>query len=199
MPAGSFKERRRRFGLPAKVDLNRNIKPENLFPRKPQFGVATAEQVHVSAHRDRIATAIAAAVGDATARALAYETRINDCYFYPNSAWLTPFPGGSYKFEDNGGAVNLNAKAMFFFYATGVTPAMTEKMVGEGSQYAGAFVDAKGNPLDGSKTYSVHMPPNIPAKDFWSYTSETFRHVRSSSPIGSKTDIQIRVLKGRLI
>jgi hypothetical protein len=83
---------------------------------------------------------------------------------------LTPFSGGSYKFEDNGGAVELNAKAMFFFYATGVTPAMTEKMVGEDSQYAGAFVDAKGNPLDGSKTYSVHMPPNIPAKHFWSYT-----------------------------
>jgi hypothetical protein len=61
---------------------------------------------------------------------------------------------------------NLNAKAMFFFYATGVTPAMTEKMVGEGLQYGGAFVDAKGNPLDGSKTYSVHMPPNIPAKGF---------------------------------
>jgi hypothetical protein len=112
----------------------------------------------------------AAAVGDATARALAYETRIKDCYFYPNSAWLTPFPGGSYKFEDNGGAVNLSAKAMFFFYATGVTPAMTEKMVGEGSQYAAAFVDAKGNPLDGSKTYSIHMPPNIPAKNFWSFT-----------------------------
>jgi hypothetical protein len=90
--------------------------------------------------------------------------------FYPNSAWLTPFPGGSYKFEDNGGAVNLNAKAMFFFYATGVTPAMTEKMVGEGSQYAAAFVDAKGAPLDGSKTYEVHMPPNIPAKAFWSFT-----------------------------
>jgi hypothetical protein len=83
---------------------------------------------------------------------------------------LTTFPGGSYKFEDNGGAVELNAKAKFFFYATGVTPAMTEKMVGKGSQYAGAFVDANGNPLDGSKTYSVHMPPNVPAKDFWSYT-----------------------------
>jgi hypothetical protein len=111
----------------------------------------------------------AAAVGDATARSLAYETRIKDAYFYPNSAWVTPFPGGSYKFEENG-AVNLNAKAMFFFYATGITPAMTEKMVGEGSQYAAAFVDAKGNPLDGSKTYKVHMPPNIPAKNFWSFT-----------------------------
>ena len=59
---------------------------------------------------------------------------------------------------------------MFLFYVTGVTPAMTEKMVGEGSQYAGAFVDAKGNTLDGSKMYTVHMPPNIPAKAFWSFT-----------------------------
>jgi hypothetical protein len=111
----------------------------------------------------------AAAVGDATARTLAYDTRIKDAYLYPNSAWMTLFPSGSYKFEENG-AVNLNAKAMFFFYATGITPAMTEKMVGEGSQYAGAFVDAKGNPLDGSKTYKLHMPSNIPAKAFWSFT-----------------------------
>jgi hypothetical protein len=111
----------------------------------------------------------AAAVGDATARSVTYRTRMKDAYFYPNSAWVTPFIGGSYKFEQDG-AVNLDAKNMFFFYATGVTPAMTMKMVGEGSQYAGAFVDAKGNPLDGSKTYRLHMPPNIPAKDFWSFT-----------------------------
>lgn len=59
---------------------------------------------------------------------------------------------------------------MFFFYATGITPAMTQKMVGQGSQYAAAFVDAKGVPLNGGKTYKLHMPPNIPAKDFWSFT-----------------------------
>jgi hypothetical protein len=111
----------------------------------------------------------AAALGDATARSLTYKSRIKEAYFYANSAWVTPFIGGSYKFEENG-AVDLAAKAMFFFYATGVTPAMTMKMVGQGSQYAGAFVDSKGNPLDGSKTYSLHMPPNIPAKDFWSIT-----------------------------
>ena len=91
--------------------------------------------------------------------------RIKDAYFYPNSAWLTPFIGGSYKFEQNG-VVNLDEKALFFFYATGVTPAMTEKMVGQGSQYAGAFVDAKGNPLDGSKTYRLHMPPQYSCQGF---------------------------------
>jgi hypothetical protein len=37
-------------------------------------------------------------------------------------------------------------------------------------------VDAKGDPLDGGKTYKVHLPPNIPAKQFWSfvlYSSQT--------------------------
>jgi hypothetical protein len=56
-----------------------------------------------------------------------------------------------------------------FYYATGITPAMAAKMVGVGSQYAGAFVDSTGKPLDGSKTYKVHLPPNIPAKTFWSF------------------------------
>ncbi|PWB80782.1 MAG: hypothetical protein C3F08_03540, partial [Candidatus Methylomirabilota bacterium] len=51
----------------------------------------------------------------------------------------------------------------------GITPAMAAKMVGVGSAYGGAFVDSEGKPLDGSKTYKIHLPPNIPAKNFWSF------------------------------
>lgn len=36
---------------------------------------------------------------------------------------------------------------------------MALKMVGIGSQYAAAFVDSRGTPLDGSKTYKIHLPP----------------------------------------
>jgi hypothetical protein len=46
---------------------------------------------------------------------------------------------------------------------------MVRKMVGLGSQYAFAFTDSDGKPLDGGKTYRVHLPPNIPGKDFWSF------------------------------
>ncbi len=112
----------------------------------------------------------AAEVGDITARALAYKSRMPEAYFYENSAWNTPFIGGSYEFLKQKGVRNLDARSYFFFYATGITPAMAEKMVGKGSQYAVASVDANGDPLDGSKNYTVHLPPNIPAKNFWSFT-----------------------------
>ena len=33
-----------------------------------------------------------------------------------------------------------------------------------------ASIDAAMLALDGSKTYKIHLPPNVPAKDFWSFT-----------------------------
>lgn len=111
----------------------------------------------------------AAAVGNATARAILFKSRIKEAYLFPNSAWCTPFIGGSHEFLQQPGVRNLDARTFFFYYATGVTPAMSLKMVGVGSQYAGAFVDSDGQALDGGKTYKVHLPPGIPAKNFWSF------------------------------
>ena len=108
----------------------------------------------------------AATVGDATARALTYRMRDKEAYYYEGSAWRTAFLGG-YSFERNGIKL-IDSSSQYYFYATGVTPAMEAKMVGSGSQYALAFVDAKGQPLDGSRTYRLHVPANVPINNFWS-------------------------------
>jgi hypothetical protein len=112
----------------------------------------------------------AADVAAVTVRGLTARPREDMYYIYPGeSIWSNCFPGGSHEFLDNG-VIVLDARAFFHFYATGITPAMTARMVGIGSQYAIAYLDAKGRALDGGKTYKVHLPPNVPAKDFWSFT-----------------------------
>ena len=93
--------------------------------------------------------------------------REKEAYFFDDRNWKRPFIGG-YKFEWQPGVANLSGSAMFFFLATGVTPAMDTQIVGEGSTYPWTAEDADNNPLDGGKTYKLHLPPNIPVKTFWS-------------------------------
>jgi hypothetical protein len=106
-----------------------------------------------------------AAVGQATARALAYRTRTKEAQLFPKSAWENLFVGGSYEFLSKGARL-LDPRTSFYFCATGVTPAMATKMVGTGSQYATAFVDAKKQPLDGNRNYKLHLPPNTIAFEY---------------------------------
>jgi hypothetical protein len=113
----------------------------------------------------------AVAVGNATARTITFKTRMKDAYYFPDSAWFTGFVGGSYEFLLQPGVRYLDARVLFHYYATGITPAMAIKRVGIGSQYAGATTDKDGKPFDGGKTYKIHLPPNIPAKEFWSFVA----------------------------
>jgi len=113
----------------------------------------------------------AAEVGAVTVRAIMSRPRDEGFYIYPGKSivWTTPFVGGNHEFLVDGAHL-LDARAAFHFYATGITPAMAKKFIGAGSQYAAAYLDKDGNVFDGSKTYKVNVPPNVPIKDFWSFT-----------------------------
>ena len=112
----------------------------------------------------------AASAGSVIVKTVISKPRDKRFYWYPGeSNWQTAFPGGAYTWELDGVSLH-DIRAAFHFYATGITPAMALKKVGKGSQYAFTYLDAQGNALDGSKTYKVNVPANVPAKDFWSFT-----------------------------
>jgi hypothetical protein len=133
----------------------------------------------------------AAAVGNATARAMAFRSRERDFYLYDDRRWVSPFPGGDFRFLRDGGRSGrfLDARTTFFYLATVNTPAMALKMVGKGSQYALATVDVNDDPLDGGRSYRLRLPADAPAADFWSvvvYDPQTRSELQTSQPLPSR-------------
>ena len=64
----------------------------------------------------------------------------------------------------------MDSRLWMHYNAVCVTPAMALTKPGAGSHYAIAGLDSKHQPLDGAKTYKLHLPPNVPVKDNWSVT-----------------------------
>ena len=138
----------------------------------------------------------AATLGAATARVITYHPRIAGVNIYPDdpkSIWSTAFANKNTSFEANG-TMNLDARVLYYFNAGGVTPAMATTHAGAGSDYALAVLDGNKQPFDGSKTYKLHLPPNVPVNDFWAvtiYDTQTRSQLQTGQKfptIGSQTE-----------
>lgn len=106
-------------------------------------------------------------------------------YYEESSSWYNPLFDGGYTFMTpppeigekgqvipyaSDGARKLAARTSFFYLATGITPAMCMRLTGIGSQYLVGATDSNGEALNGSNTYKLTLPPNIPQERFWSTT-----------------------------
>jgi len=119
----------------------------------------------------------AVAIANAAARTIVWHPRtegtMEGIEVFPgtNSAWLMAWVDKNVFFNGKDGhTINSDARVMFHYPYTAVTPAMAVSKAGVGSDYGLAFVDSKKMPLDGSKTYKLRIPANPPAKDFWALT-----------------------------
>jgi hypothetical protein len=149
--------------------------PSSLWPAETlgqmsSIGLKKGSPFRPSAAHKHVLTS-AVATGNAIARSLSFRPRNSDCWLYgEESAWFTAFVGGDYRWLVDGGAggKNMDARAFFFYIATVNTPAMVLEMVGVGSQYALIALDSNKNYLDGGKPYTLNVPKDVPARDFWS-------------------------------
>ena len=143
----------------------------------------------------------AVAIANATARSIVWHPRTDGTMegirIYPDtdSAWIMAWVDKNVFFNGKDGhTMNSDARVMFHYPYTAVTPAMAVSRAGVGSDYGMAFVDSNKQPLDGSKTYKLHIPANPPAKDFWAvtlYDNQTRSQLQTSQPfptVGSQTE-----------
>ncbi len=127
----------------------------------------------------------AARLGGAIARANTYGPPPD--YYYPDRKWQGIAAGVDYTMTRDGAPL-IDIRNNVYYMAAGNSPAMMAKNVGQGSQYLWTYRDGEGNYLDGARTYRLHVPPDIPAGNFWSvlvYDSLSRSELQNGQPFPS--------------
>jgi hypothetical protein len=105
--------------------------------------------------------------------------------YWPNRKWDIPAPpiasetGFKWEAADYFD-VDARGIGFFSFYAPPVKR-------GDSTLFLDAFLDARGQPLRGENTYRLHVPADVPAKQFWSFTiydRESSSFIRKSGRVG---------------
>ncbi len=132
------------------------------------LGIVRGEPFEPDARMTRILDR-AATVAWKIASVQRYERRVPGTKRYEDRQYDEGFIGGSEVFEGDT-YLNLDTRTAFFRFAYSSSPGMVVDMVGKGSKYPLTFKDAEGHFLMGGKSYTLHMPKDIPAENFWAVT-----------------------------
>jgi hypothetical protein len=103
-----------------------------------------------------------------------------DYRVYADRRWVNPVNNKGSRWPNSfadlgftaraGGFRALDARAWFFTDYYSISPGMVSMTPGKGAFYMIAFNDSDSQPLVGANSYTLKLPPNIPAELFWSVT-----------------------------
>lgn len=118
--------------------------------------------------KQRKALTEAALVGEAMAKAGTFERRLPGMMYRKDCRWHYALQLDADNPDEFWNL--LNQRSAWFYEAYSAAPSMAPKRPGPSSAYLGAYMDKRGNWLDGGKSYRLRVPPNAPMKLFWSVT-----------------------------
>jgi len=111
----------------------------------------------------------AAEKGQQMAMANSFEKRFKDVKHWPDKKWdyvmIIKDPS---QHADN--YDEFFERTSYFYEAVTYSKAMITKIPNVGQAYLGSYFDNTGNWLDGGKNYTLNVPANPPAVNFWSIT-----------------------------
>ncbi len=159
-----------------------SLDPELMGPIAA-IGIVKGKPFAPDARMKKILTE-ALVVANATSRSIFMAPRDPSWYYYEGGNWQNMLFATGYEFETpipmitkdgikpypTTGYRQLDARRAFFYGVTGITPAMAMRLTNIGSTYLWTMVDSDKNYFDGSKTYKVTLPKDIPTGKFWSFT-----------------------------
>jgi hypothetical protein len=110
----------------------------------------------------------AVVVGEAMAKVNTSDKRVEPP-FWPGTQWKHALVVSVDQRKPN--FDQLDERAAWFYEAVAVSKGMLTETPGVGQRYIAAYKDRDSNWLTGGNTYRLHIPPNPPAKRFWSVTA----------------------------
>jgi hypothetical protein len=129
----------------------------------------------------------AAFFGEAMAKANDFFKRFEGTRYRPDAAWeyvIMADPA-----QDLASYSQLDERAAWFYEAIFLTQAMISQTPGFGQAYLGVYHDRDGRPFDGGVSYHLHVPPDVPAEQFWSitlYDADTRGLIRNKEEVADR-------------
>ena len=121
----------------------------------------------------------AAAVANATSRAIVFASRDPLTKTWSDRQWTTTFTHKSHEFLD-GAERTLDARTMFYYYATGMSPAMASPQLGQGAAYCTPPATGRANGSTAARPTRSRCRPTFQPAGSGRSTCMTTRPVRSS-------------------